>query len=72
MHPLDPSVGGEYTVAELRQMQNPTNCCVVVPVHLLAEDPNGPPYLRNFRKYYKVVADPPGSRSPLFSNISQI
>ena len=63
MHPLEPSLGGEYTVTELRQLSNPTNCCVVVPVHELAEDPNGPTYLRRFRQYYKVKADPPGGRS---------
>ena len=63
MHPLEPSLGGEYTVAELRQLSNPTNCCVVVPVHVLAEDPNGPIYLQRFRKYYQVRADPPGGRS---------
>ena len=63
MHPLEPSLGGEYTVSELRQLTNPTNCCVVVPVHVLAEDPEGPIYLRRFRKYYQVRADPPGGRS---------
>ena len=63
MHPLEPSLGGEYTVAELRQLSNPTNCCVVVPVHVLAEDPDGPIYLQRFRKYYQVRADPPGGRS---------
>jgi hypothetical protein len=34
-----------------------------VPVHILAEDPNGPTYLRKFRENYKVKADPPGGRS---------
>ena len=62
-NPLEPSMGGEYTIDQLRVLQNATNCCVVVPGSVLSTDPDGPPYLTNIRKYYKVEAKPPGSRT---------
>ena len=43
--------GQKYDVGPVRNRQNPVNCCVTIPVCLLAQHPNGPKYLRNFRRF---------------------
>ena len=52
--------GGKLDLGPVRHRQNAANCCLAIPVCLLAKHVDGPEYLRNFRRLYTVTL-PTGS-----------